>query len=202
MAINKIIDKINQETSAEVAAMMSEAQKKADANAAKIVAAARAKVKEIEDQAKLDADEVSRRQILIAELESRKAALNVQREVLEQAFTEAEKKLQQLPADQWEKLIAKLVLEGSQTGTEQLVVPAVDRQKYERGFLARLNRSLTAAGKPGKLTLSPEAAKFNGGVILEGADSDYDGSFPTLLKIFRSKYEHDVAEILFRAEVK
>jgi V/A-type H+-transporting ATPase subunit E len=67
---NKITAKIHEETAGEVQAIMAEAQKKADASAAKINAAAQAKVQEIQIQAKADAEEAGRRQILIAELET------------------------------------------------------------------------------------------------------------------------------------
>ena len=78
----------------------------------------------------------------------------------------------------------------------------MDKAKFENGFLTRLNAALTAAGKPGQLTLSEHTGKFSGGVVLEGKTSDYDASFPTLLKLVKNQYEHDVAAILFKTEVK
>ena len=202
MAINKITAKIHDETAAEIKIILADAQKKADTSAVKIEAAAQAKVKEIQAQAKADAEEAGRRQILIAELESRKNALNLKRRVLDEAFTAAEGKLQQLPQADWEKLITKLVVQGAETGSEKLCVPVADKAKYENGFLGRLNAALQAAGKPGQLTMSADSGKFTGGVVLEGTTSDYDASFPTLLKLIKNKYEHDVAAILFKTEVK
>lgn len=204
MASNKITAKIHEESLAEVQTIMAEAQKKADASVAKINAAAKAKAEEIKIQAKADAEEAGRRQILIAELESRKNALNSKREVLEEAFKAAEVKLQHLPQADWEKLITKLVVMGAETGNEKLCVSAADKAKFDSSFLAKLNAAVTAAGKAGKLTLSERVGKFSGGIVLEGKTSDYDASFPTLLKLVRNKYEHDVAAILFpqQAEVK
>ncbi len=202
MVVNKITAKIHEETAAEVQALLAEAQKKVNAGAVKIEAAAQVKVQEIQTQAKADAEEAGRRQVLIAELESRKNALNLKRQVLEEAFAAAETKLQQLPQADWEKLITKLVVQGAETGSEKLCVSAADKAKFENGFLTRLNAALTAAGKPGQLTLSEHTGKFSGGVVLEGKTSDYDASFPTLLKLIKNKYEHDVAAILFKTEVK
>ena len=97
MVMNKITAKIHDETAAEVKTILDEAQKKANASAARIEAAAQTKVQEIQVQAKADAEEAGRRQVLIAELESRKNALNLKRKVLDEAFAAAETKLQQLP---------------------------------------------------------------------------------------------------------
>ena len=202
MVMNKITAKIHDETAAEVKTILDEAQKKANASAAKIEAAAQTKVQEIQVQAKADAEEAGRRQVLIAELESRKNALNLKRKVLDEAFAAAETKLQQLPQADWEKLITKLVVQGAETGSEKLCVPAADKARYEGGFLTRLNAALQAAGKQGQLTLSNDTGKFSGGVVLEGTTSDYDASFPTLLKLVKNQYEHDVAAILFKTEVK
>jgi len=199
---NKIIDKINEETAAEVAAIKSDALKKVELAASRIKNAAESKAKEIAAQAAVDADEVARRQVLIAELEARKAALGVKREVIEEAFSAAEEKLTQLPAAQWEKLVTRLILEGCVTGEETILVPAADREKYERGLLTKINAELKKSGKAGELKLSDEDGKFTGGVVLQGKLSEFDGSFATLLKIVRSEHEHDVASILFGPEVR
>ncbi|MDD3396259.1 MAG: V-type ATP synthase subunit E family protein [Acidaminococcaceae bacterium] len=202
MAANKIIEKIQQDAAAEVAVSLAQAKERASAAGEKIVNVAKAKVQEINIQAKADAEEASRRQMLIAELESRKKALDAKREVIEEAFVQAQKTLGQLPEDRWEKLITKIVVGASDTGTEELCVPSADRDKYVNGLLGRLNDALKAAGKNGQLTLSAQDAKFDGGIMLIGKNSDYDGSFATLIKEARVQIEKAVADMLFAAEVK
>ena len=93
-------------------------------------------------------------------------------------------------------------MKSAETGTEKICVPAADRAKYEGGFLARLNDALVKAGKQGKLTLSDEAAKFSGGILLQGKTSDFDGSFATIMRDVRTRIEKEVADMLFAAEVK
>lgn len=202
MAANKIIEKIREDASLEVEAMLAQAKKKAAVSAEKITSAAKAKVEEINAQALADADEAARRQVLIAELESRKNALDSKRVVIEEAFTLAEKELLKLPIDKWEHLITSIVVAASETGTEKLCVPKEDIEKYKNGFLAKLNTALSGAGKKGELTLADTPAKFNGGVMLIGKNSDYDGSFTTILRDIRIASEKDVANILFASEVK
>lgn len=202
MAANKIILKIREEAAQEVATMLAAAKKKAAASGAKITNAAKAKVEEINNQAIADADEAARRQVLIAELEARKNALDSKRKVIEEAFAKAEKELVQLSQDKWESLIIKTVLAASETGKEKLCVPTADVEKYKKSMLAKLNAALVAAGKKGELTLAEEPAKFAGGVMLIGEHSDFDGSFSTILREVRMKYEREVAEMLFGPEVK
>jgi V/A-type H+-transporting ATPase subunit E len=107
-----------------------------------------------------------------------------------------------MPEDKWEQLITSIVVKSAETGTEKLCVPAADRAKYEGGFLAKLNAALVQAGKQGGLTLSDEAAKFAGGILLQGKTSDFDGSFATILGDVRTRIEKEVADMLFAAEVK
>lgn len=202
MAANKIILKIRDEASQEVAVMLAAAKKKAIISDAKIKNTAQAKVEEINTQAAADADEAARRQVLIAELEARKNSLDSKRKVIEEAFSEAEKELAKLPLDKWEKLIITTVLAASESGNEKLCVPAADVEKYNGGMLAKLNAALLEAGKKGELTLASEPAKFTGGVMLIGKHSDFDGSFATILRDVRMKSEREVATMLFGTEVK
>lgn len=202
MAANKIILKIRDEASQEVAVMLAAAKKKAIISDAKIKNTAQAKVEEINTQAAADADEAARRQVLIAELEARKNSLDSKRKVIEEAFSEAEKELAKLPLDKWEKLIITTVLAASESGNEKLCVPAADVEKYNGGMLAKLNAALIEVGKKGELTLASEPAKFTGGVMLIGKHSDFDGSFATILRDVRMKSEREVATMLFGTEVK
>ena len=202
MAANKIILKIRDEASQEVAVMLAAAKKKAIISDAKIKNTAQAKVEEINTQAAADADEAARRQVLIAELEARKNSLDSKRKVIEEAFSEAEKELAKLPLDKWEKLIITIVLAASESGNEKLCVPAADVEKYNGGMLAKLNAALIEVGKKGELTLASEPAKFTGGVMLIGKHSDFDGSFATILRDVRMKSEREVATMLFGTEVK
>ncbi|MEG1913738.1 MAG: V-type ATP synthase subunit E family protein [Acidaminococcaceae bacterium] len=202
MAANKIILKIEEDGAREVAKLLEGARKKAAVAAEKILSNAQAKVTEIEAQAILDADEAARRQVLIAELEARKNTLDSKRAVIETAFTQAAEELTHLTTEQWERLITSIVLRASETGTEALCVPEADVSKYEQGLLAKLNTALQQVGKKGELTLAEQRAGFSGGVLLVGKNSDFDGSFATILREVRIKVEKDVAALLFATEVK
>ena len=184
-----------------MADLLAAAKNKAAVSVDKINKAAMTKVEEIKAQSEMDAVEAVRRQLLIAELEARKNTLDRKRKVIEEVFAQAEKELARLPQDRWEKLIIKTVLQASEKGTEKLCVPLADVEKYNGGLLAKINAALVASGKKGELTLTEEAAKFAGGVLIIGENSDFDGSFKTILHEVRRKSEREVAALLFGSEV-
>ncbi len=202
MAGNKIIAKIEEEAAKQNAIILQGAREKAQAVETKLLAAAQEEITSLQLQAKSEAEEVGRRQVLIAELECRKRNLSSKRAVMEKVFAQVEEALAKLPTDKWEALITSIVVAGSETGQEVLHAPAQDLPKYKNGFLAKLNAALVAKGKIGKLTLSDIPAKFTGGVELEGTTTDYDGSFASILRDVRQKQEREVAAILFGTEVK
>ena len=201
MATNKIVFKIEEEAAAEVAVILAEAKKKADASAKKIIDEAHAKAQEIQEESLLDAKEAAHRQELIAELEARKNSLDSKRQILEEAYNLAAKELAQLTDEKWKKLIVAIVNNASVTGQEQLCVPAKDLDKYKNGLLLEINAALAAKGKKGELTLAEERAPFTDGVLLIGKNSDVDCSFATILQEMRRKTEREVAAILFGVEV-
>ena len=201
MATNKIVFKIEEEAAAEVAVILAEAKKKADASAKKIIDEAHAKAQEIQEESLLDAKEAAHRQELIAELEARKNSLDSKRQILEEAYNLAAKELAQLTDEKWKKLIIAIVNNASVTGQEKLCVPAKDLPKYKNGFLLEINAALAAKGKKGELSLAEETAPFADGVLLIGKNSDVDCSFATILQEMRRKTEREVAAILFGVEV-
>ena len=201
MSVDNIVAKISADADAECAKISEDAQKKAREFEEKTMRTANETIRAIDDQAQADVEEIQRRQMLIFELESRKDALAVRRNMLDEAFAVARRKLDTLPEDKWEALISRCVLDGCETGDERLCVPADDRAMYQNGLLAKLNKRLEEAGKTGALTIMDKPADFSGGVLVVGESGDYDASFAALLKNVRSEYEKAAADILFPAEV-
>ena len=202
MSGDKIIQKIEEEAKQDAAAIGAAAQEKARKEKEQILAKAQEQVREIQAKSQVDAKEAAGRLQLIAELQSRKENLASKRKVLQEAFDRAAEQLEALPQEQWEKLIGRIVLGSDLIGHEKLVVPAKDRPRYEQGLLAQLNKELKDQGREGSLTLSDRTAGFTDGVLIEGENCDYDGSFATLLEDVRTGEEYRVAELLFGAEVK
>ena len=215
MSSNKIIEKIRQDAEAQAAAILAQAREKADASRALIRQEAEKTAAAIEQKAAAEAEEISRRRMLVANLEGRKNALAARRQVVEEAFELAQKELSALPEERWAALMEKLVLEAAETGTETICVPAADTEKYQSDFFSRLkaatggkgsmldalNAALVKAGRKGELKLGAEPAKISGGALLVGEKSDVNCSFEALLRQERELCEREVANLLFGSEV-
>ena len=154
----------------------------------------------------LEAAETEKRRLLTAGIEARKNTLAAKRALLDRAFDEAVAQLCALDDKTYAALVTRLVVAGSETGSEALRVPAAHRDRYTKPFvggktqLEALNEALCAAGKKGALTLDAEPAKFRGGVLLVGPEADIDCSFEALVAAFRDTHEAEVSARLFTEE--
>lgn len=201
MSTEKILQKIRQEAEAEAAATIAAAKEKAEKSAEAILNAAKERGRAIEKAAMAEAEEIKRRKMLSAGLEMRKNTLRRKREVLDEAFALALKRLCGLSDERYEALITKLVIDSAETGTETLCVSQADRARFQNGLIDKLNSRLAESGKRGNLSLSPVPANIEGGVIIVGAKADVNASFEALIRFERENAEREVAAILFGSEV-
>ena len=197
MGAEAILEKIRQNAEEEAAALRRQGEERAAAAAEKIRAEAAADAEALLESARRSAEELSRREDLMTGLEARKNALAARRDVVDEAFSEAHRMLLALPAERWEALISRLVLEASETGEEVLEVPASDREKYENGLLERLNAAQERSRRKGKLTMAGAPGKMEGGFRLVGPVYDVDCSFEMLLSLVREENEREIARLLY-----
>lgn len=201
MSVDNIIARIMADAEAQAAETKAQAEERALDLKEKLLLQARQKAGEIAKQADLDIEEIDRRQSLIAELENRKSILSVRRQVLDQTFELAERKLLELPEDKWEALLTRYIMTACESGEEKLCVPEQDKSKYQNYFMEKLNNELKTQGKAGNLSLADKSANFSGGVLVIGKDGDYDASFASILRSVRAEFEKQAADMLFNAEV-
>ncbi len=201
MSTDKILQKIRQEAEAEAAAIIEAGKEKAGKAAGVILEAAREQANEAEKSASFETDEIERRGKLVANLDARKNTLRRKREVLDEAFVLALKRLESLPEDRYEALILAVVTEAAETGTETICVAKADMPKFQNGLMNKLNSRLITSGNKGELKLSPTPANIKGGVIIVGEKADVNASFEALVRYEREGCEKEVADILFGSEV-
>lgn len=201
MAADKIIEKIKNESDAAVEAILSEARERAQQRNAQIIEEANKKALEIEKVSLADAEEEMRRAMLIAELDSRKSELASKRAVIDEAYAAAQKELIKLGGTKWEKLIARIVAESAETGTETLRANQADLGRV-RALIPALNAALAAIGKKGELKLDDAPANILGGVIIASETSEINCSIEAVLRDVREKTEREVANLLYGSEVK
>ena len=201
MSADKIIEKILEKANEDVALIEQETAEKVQSSVAAIERRTELTLNALKNKEKADVEEVHRRSQLMTRLDSRKNILAVKRKVIDEVFDKARTALDTLDESRYEALVTKIVVNGSETGTEKLQVPKKDMKRYRDGLLNKLNAALKEAGKIGELTLDETPASFNSGVMLIGEMSDVNGSFDVLIDDAREKYEREVAEMLFEVEV-
>ena len=201
MSADKIIEKILEKANEDVALIEQETAEKVQSSVAAIERRTELTLNALKNKEKADVEEVHRRSQLMTRLDSRKNILAVKRKVIDEVFDKARTALDTLDESRYEALVTKIVVNGSETGTEKLQVPEKDMKRYSDGLLNKLHAALKEAGKIGELTLDETPSSFNSGVMLIGEMSDVNGSFDVLIDDAREKYEREVAEMLFEVEV-
>lgn len=201
MSADKIIEKILEKANEDVALIEQETAEKVQSSVAAIERRTELTLNALKNKEKADVEEVHRRSQLMTRLDSRKNILAVKRKVIDEVFDKARTALDTLDESRYEALVTKIVVNGSETGTEKLQVPEKDMKRYRDVLLNKMNAALKEAGKIGELTLDEIPASFKSGVMLIGEMSDVNGSFDVLIDDAREKYEREVAEMLFEVEV-
>ena len=211
------IARLDRETQEQTASLLSQAKAQGEKESAELLA-----------QGEKAAGERLERLQSAAKMEGRKLELAAKQEVLSQAFDLALEKLRALPEEEYVKLLARLVLEASTTGKEQLIFSAKDRSRVGKQVVVAVNDALVRERAPelpsevtkskvgafvdklvhsttaavtgaGMLTLSDETREIQGGFIMVDGDVEINCAFETLVRLQREKMEKKTAEVLFQA---
>lgn len=155
------------------------------------------KKKAILEKAVREAEDKRKRTIAVAELEGRKKRLQAKQEVLEEVFDRTVFALNSMPSEQYEGILADMIINSVKTGMEEIVLSEKDRGRLGESFVRKINQRLTAEGKTGSLKLSEESRSFNGGFILKSGDVEVNQSFDAVLRMQRDELEALAIKVLF-----
>ncbi len=122
-----------------------------------------------------------------AELDGKKEALRDKRALIDDVFSEAYRKLLDLPADRREKLFLSILKTEAKEG--DVIAPA----KPDREAVLRAAKQL-----PFQVRISERDADTEAGFILYGGSYEKDCSMKAILRELRDAEETNVAKILFR----
>lgn len=193
----KLIEKILAEANSQAGTVLAEAKTRAAEISAKGEKEAEAKKKSLLESAKNQGEERIRRAHTIAELDARKSILAAKEQMIEDTFKQAVERLLKVDKKEYEDIILPMLIVAAETGAEEIIVAATDRERYTPELLAKANKALEAQGKQGKLTLSAQTREGKGGFVLRAGDVEINSTFDAILRMQRDKLEPDVAEILF-----
>ena len=162
----------------------------------------------------------------VAQLEARKLTLSAKQEMVARAFDLALQKLTELPEADYIALLARLAVEASRTGREQVIFSQKDRARYGKQVVTQANEILAKRVAPklpedltasragavldrvvtgasavlsgtGMLTLAEESRPMAGGLILRDGRVETNCSFEVLIHLQRDALSAEVAKALF-----
>ena len=184
----------------------------AQAEADRIAAEAEARCREIEEKSEADAQEaywqavrlgtdkakVRRERLMsVAELEAKKQILRAKQELVTAAFTHAADKLRQLPQEAYVSLLAMMAAAASETGREEIVLSARDRETVGAAIVSQANAALADKGAAAGLTLSQDTRETGGGLILRNGNIEMNCTFDAVVNERKNEMTAPVARVLF-----
>ncbi len=193
--IDKILEKINEEAQMEATKVLAKAKADADSILVNYAAAADKEKAALLEAAEKRAAQQKARMISVAELEGRKKLLSAKQDLIGQVFDMALDSLLSLPEGEYSKLLASLAARYAQTGTEEVILSAKDKNKFGTAVVAAANQLLKTPSR--KLTLSGETRKIAGGVILKQGDIEINCALETQVRMMREELALDIAQVLF-----
>ena len=196
MAIEHILKRIEEETEETVQQIFEKAE--ADATSIRDQYAGRIqKLKhELDQRAQRRAEEEERRLIVSEQLELRKALLARKREILEDLYAGAKKKISSIAEDQYLGLLKDMIIARSVSGTEEIVVPDSQKDLFTKNFLDSLNKTVQG----GRFTFAKEPGDFSWGVILREGKRVVNLTLDILFGQLKEKVEPEIAALLFPEE--
>lgn len=196
MAIEHILKRIEEETEETVQQIFEKAE--ADATSIRDQYAGRIqKLKhELDQRAQRRAEEEERRLIVSEQLELRKALLARKREILDDLYEEAKKKISSIAADQYLGLLKDMIIARSISGTEEIVVPDSQKDLFTKNFLDSLNKTV----RGGRFSLANESGDFSWGVVLREGKRVVNLTLDILFEQLKEKIEPEIAAMLFPEE--
>lgn len=224
--LEKITARIEQDSHAEIEAVLRQADEAAAAVRSQYADEAAAASAKADGEAARVARERLERLESAARMEERSMVLSAKQALIDRAFAQAAQQLLELPQEEYTELLAKLAARSAKTGREEILLNSRDREAVGAKVAAQANQLLAQGAAPelpeemksspaGKLldklvtgasallqgtamlTLSRETRPMAGGVILRDGNVEVNCAFETLLRLLREEMTAQVAGVLF-----
>lgn len=195
MALEEIIRKIELEREKKIKEILTSAKEEERSILARAESDAEKIKKKIIETGEKEIIAKKQAEITMAQLEARKTLLAEKQKIISEVYTEVLKKIEELPKEEYRKLLKELILKVA-NGGEEIIVAKKDRSKIDPDFLKEINRELARKEKK-PLTLSSDEQNIPGGFLLRSGKSEIKLTFSLLVKSLREKTESQVVKLLF-----
>jgi len=195
MEAQQVIEKILAEANAEAEKIKEQAQEKEAVEQAKLDEQLSQFNEQTETLAKKAAADEKSHVLAAARMDIAKQLLAEKGKILDDVFKQSRQQLQQLPDDQYQQLITKLMLQAVETGDEQVILDK-NEARIDQQLIDQVNQELSANGK-GDLKLSDQRRNLGGGFILSRGKIKTNVSFEVILDQARKDLEIGLAKEVF-----
>ena len=194
---DKILERIEADSRAEIEAIEADAREKSEAIRAEGDRQAQEKYADMITAGARAAEERVSRLKSVAELEARKQILATKQEMVTLAFDRAVDMIADLDESRYVALLASLAARASTDGTEKLIFSAADRARVGKSVCQKANAALEAEGRTGRLTLSEETRDIRAGLVVSAGDIEVNCTVESLVSDLRGELAAKVASVLF-----
>lgn len=191
--IEKITQRIEADTQAEMDRMLDQARARAAEITAKYRAQADAETAELAAKNQKTAAEREERLVSVAQMEARKVTLGAKQEMVEKAYALALDKLCAMPDGLYIETAAALMEQAAPNGRGAVIFAPEERARIGAAAVAKANERLGN----GTLTLSAETRSLRGGFILSDGKVEVNCSFDTLVRLQKTETAGAVVKHLF-----
>jgi len=195
--INKITDRIAAETREEITAIQVETAEKCRVIKEEYKKIAEEEYWKIVRAGTLDRDLYLQRLASTAAMESKKSILTMKQDAVSRIFEESEKRICNLPDEQYVDFLSRLAGNAAGTGLEEIVFNAKDKANYAKAVVKAANEILKKRGLLPKLTVSEQTGNFKGGLMVKQGDIEVNCTVEKLIELSRGELAAQIAEILF-----
>ena len=191
--IEKITQRIETDTQAEIDRILGDARAEADDITDRYQAQANNEAAELAAKNQKAAAEREERLVSTAQMEARKVGLAAKQEMVEKAYALALEKLCSMPDEQYVKTVADLLVQAAPNGRGAVIFAPAERERIGEAAVRAANEKLHG----GKLTLAEETRPLKGGFILSDGKVEVNCSFDTLVRLQKTETAGEVAKRLF-----
>ena len=195
MNADNVIEKILSQAREEASKIKAQADESAAAEKVKLDKELTEYEKQTVILANSAADEKKSHLLAAARMDVAKELLAEKRQILDGIFATAQVHLENLPDDEYRRIMTELMVQAVEVGDEEIVVDT-NETRIDADFVKQVNDKLTSDGK-GNLKLASEKQNIEGGFILTRGKIRNNVSLPVLLSQAREQLEMDLAKELF-----
>lgn len=191
--LDKIIEHIESSANENAAAILEAGREEAAKTLARIKAEADEKAAVLSRQSAADVASANKRIQSEAELTEKRFILNAKTEAVSGVISSAREKLENMEDGEYFETILKMVKKYASAKEGIIRFSEADLKRLPADFEASVNSVL----KGGKLTLSKDAAKIDGGFILDYGDIEENCSFDALFEGLKESLQDKIGQMLF-----